>query len=88
MTVPPHSMKRVRLQVAWTSKTADWEIPVTIDPQGMTGVDFHKEVYGYYVWGVVHSALADPPFKSTMRGRLDASYDTKGLIIIEDAVAF
>ena len=54
----------------------------------MTGVDFHKEVYGYYVWGVVHAALADPPFKSTMRGRLDASYNTKGLIIIEDGVAF
>ena len=31
VTVPPHSMKRVCLQVTWTSHTADWEIPVTID---------------------------------------------------------
>ena len=88
VTVPPHSKKRVCLKVTWTSKTADWEIPVTIDPQGMTGVDFHKRVKGHYFWGVQHAALADPPFKSVMRGRLDASYDTKGDIFVEDAVAF
>ena len=87
VTVPPHSKKRVCLQVTWTSKTADWEIPVTIDPQGWTGVDFHKRVEGHYYWGVQHAVLADPPFKSIMRGRLDASYDTKGTIIVEDAVA-
>ena len=90
VTVPPHSKKRVSLNVTWTSKTADWEIPVTIDPKGMTGVDFHKRVKGHYFWGVEHAAIAesDPPFKSVMRGRLDASYDTKGNIVVEDAVAF
>ena len=88
VTIPPHSKKRVYLQVTWTSKTADWEIPVIIDPHGMTGVDFHKRVNGHYFWGVEHAALADPPFKSVMRGRLDASYDTKGTIIVGDAVAF
>ena len=88
VTVPPHSKKRVCLQVTWTSITADWEIPVTIDPRGMTGVDFHKRVNGHYFWGVEHAALADPPFKSVIRGRLDASYDTEGTIIVEDSVAF
>ena len=88
VTVPPHSKKRVYLQVTWTSKTADWEIPVIIDPQGMTGVDFHKRVQGHYFWGVQHAALADPPFKSVMRGRLDASYDTKGTVVVEDAVEY
>ena len=88
VTVPPYSKKRVYLQVTWTSKTADWEIPVTIDPQGWTGVDFHKRVNGHYFWGVEHAVLADPPFKSVMRGRLDAFYDINGTIIVEDSVAF
>ena len=86
VTVPPHSKRRVYLEITWTSKTADWEIPVTIDPSGRTGVDFHKRVKGHYFWGISHASLATPPFKSVMRGRLDASYDTKGLVKVDDAI--
>ena len=56
-TILPHSKKHVCLQVIWNSKTADWEILVTVDPQGMTGVDFYKRVNGHYFWGVEHAAL-------------------------------
>ena len=82
-TILPHSKKHVCLQVIWNSKIADWEILVTVDPQGMTGVDFYKRVNGHYFWGVEHTALADPPFKSVMRSRLDASSDTKGTVTVE-----
>lgn len=72
VTIPPHSKIRVYLEVTWISKTADWEIPVTIDPSGRIGVDFHKRVKGHYFWSMSLVSLATPPFTSVMRGRLDA----------------
>ena len=83
VSLPPHTKTRVYLNVTWTSKTADWAIPVTIDPNGYTGVDFGRKVRDHYYWGSPHALLADPPFQSMMRGRLDASYDTKGVVVIE-----
>ena len=79
--VPPHSKVNVSLIVSWISKTADWEIPITIDPMGLTGVDFHRRVNGHFFWGAYHTSIANPPFMSKIRGRLDASYGTTGSVV-------
>ena len=84
VTIPPHSKKNVSLVLSWISKTADWEIPITIDPMGLTGVDFHRQVNGHFYWGVYHSTIANPPFTTRIRGRFDASYGTKADTVISD----
>ena len=81
--IPPHSKINVTLEVTWISKTADWEIPVYIDPMGRTGVDFHRRVKGHYYWSLVHAAVATPPFQGIIRGRLDSSYRTEGNIHLQ-----
>ena len=85
VSIPPFSTKKVHLNVTWTSMTADWEIPVYIDSNGYTGVDFGRRVEGHYYWAMPHARLADPPFQSMLRGRLDASFNTKGSIIVDQA---
>ena len=86
VTVPPHSSVRVYLQVEWTERTQDWDMPVEIDPYGMTGAQFPKPVGGeggHYYWGVSHAIFFTPPFHSKMKGTLKASYDTKGKVIVD-----
>ena len=89
VTVPPHSRIRVYLQIEWESRVQDWDIPVEIDPRGLTGAQFPKPVGdgGHYHWGVTHRYFFDPPFESKIRGTLDASYNTKGEVIVEPATA-
>ena len=90
VTVQPHSSVRVYLQVEWTNRTQDWDMPVEIDPYGMTGAQFPHPVGGdggHYYWGVSHAKFFSPPFQSKMRGTLIASYDTQGQVIVEPARA-
>lgn len=82
VVVPPHSKRRIGLNVTWTRKTADWEIPVRIDPKGMTAAK-----HGDDVWGLPHNFLGWHPPNSVVRGRMEAIYDTKGTVVLEDAVA-
>ena len=89
VTVPPHSSVKVYLQVEWTQRTQDWDMPVEIDPYGRTGAQFPHTVGGdggHYYWGVTHGSFFRPPFQSKMRGTLKASYDTKGKAIVENAI--
>jgi len=85
VTVQPHSQVRLYLQVTWDSRTEDWDMPVKIDPRGMTGAQFPKTVGpgGHYYWGVSHGHFFNPPFLSKMRGTLLASYNTTGRVIVE-----
>ena len=85
VTVQPHSQVRVYLQVKWDSRTQDWEMPVEIDPYGMTAAQFPKPVGGggHYYWGVSHGCFFNPPFVSKIRGTLIASYNTTGEVIVE-----
>ena len=86
VTVPPHSSIRVYLQVEWTQRNQDWDMPVNIDQYGRTGAQFPHPVGGnggHYYWDALHCNFFAPPFQSKMRGTLLASYDTKGKAIIE-----
>ena len=87
VTLKPNSKVRVYLQVEWESRTQDWEMPVEIDPHGLTGAQFPKPVGGdggHYHWAVTHGHFFSPPFKSKMRGTLEASYNTTGHAVIEE----
>ena len=87
VTVPPHSKVKMYIQVKWDSRTQDWDMPVEIDPYGMTGAQFPKPVGdgGHYHWGVSHGYFFNPPFMSKIRGTLLASYNTTGEVVVEPA---
>lgn len=83
VTVPPMTKARVYLRITWEERKEDFEIPVEIDPSGLTGAEFRHTVKGHYHWAVSHAYYFTPPFESSLRGSLKASYNTTGSIIVE-----
>lgn len=84
VTVPPGARFRVFLEVLWTQEDKEWEIPVKIDPYGLTGAQFPRRVDGHYYWAVSHNGFFSPPFQSKIQGKLQCAYNTSGRVVVED----
>ena len=84
VTVPPEAQVKVFLEVTWIEENKEWEMPVLIDPYGMTGAQFKHKVQGHYHWGMRHFGFFDPPFQSKIHGKLACAYNTKGHIVVDD----
>jgi hypothetical protein len=83
VTVPPGAKYRVYLQVRWDTRNEEWEIPVEIDRNGLTGAQFPHTVNGHYHWAMQHYHHFSPPFSSKIRGKLDCAYNSTGSIVVE-----
>ena len=83
VTVPPGAKYRVYLQVKWDTRNEEWEIPVEIDQNGLTGAQFPHTVQGHYYWAMAHGNHFSPPFNSKIRGKLDCAYNSTGSIVVE-----
>ena len=84
ITVPPGAKYIAFLEVQWTQLEEQWEIPVKIDPSGLTGAQFPRKVEGHYYWGVSHNSFFTPPFQSQIQGKLKCSYNVTGRIVVQD----
>lgn len=82
--VPPGARFRVFLEVLWTQQDKEWEIPVEIDPLGLTSVQFPRRVDKHYYWAVSHNGFFSPPFQSKIQGKLQCAYNTSGRVVVED----
>jgi len=84
ITVPPGARFRVFLEVFWTQQDKEWEVPVEIDPLGLTSVQFPRRVDKHYYWAVSHNGFFRPPFQSKIQGKLQCAYNTSGRVVVED----
>ena len=82
ITVQPQAKKVIKLMVEWTELEEEIEIPIDID--GWVGGKYDKKVKDHYYWYItVASAVGSTP-ESKILGKVDASYNIKGFITVDD----
>ena len=82
ITVQPQAKKVIKLMVEWTELEEEIEIPIEID--GWVGGKYDKKVKDHYYWYItVDSAVGSTP-ESKILGKVDASYNIKGYITVDD----